>query len=127
MTEILHVHEPVILNSLNATDREHMRAIQESMEAVTQRQFFGTAASLFNDHPIRVAAKTGTVQIDGQLINDAVFIAYAPAPAPEIAVSVVVELGGSGAAIMDIARNVIDHYFRDGVSVLTAPFGELIP
>ena len=127
MTEVFSREEPVVLNSLNETDREHIRAIQESMEAVTQRSYFGTAASLFNDHPIPVAAKTGTVQIEGQRINDAVFIAYAPAPEPEIAIAVVVEQGGSGAAIMDIARSVIDHHFRDGVSVLTAPFGELIP
>ena len=126
MSELLFSHTPVVLNRLDYTDQEHLSIIQEGMINASLSAHFGTGASVFNAHPIRVASKTGTIQIDGQAINDAAFICYAPVQNPEIAISVVVERGGSGAAVMDIARVIIDHYFREPASVLAAPFGELI-
>ena len=127
MAEILHFHEPTVMNRLSDEDVAHLRIIQEGMEGAARSHMHGTAASVFDRHPIRVAAKTGTIQIEGQAINDAAFIIYAPATNPQIAISAVIERGGSGAAIMDITRVVIDHFFRETPSVLAAPFGNLIP
>jgi penicillin-binding protein 2 len=126
MSDLVFSRTPVVLNRLNEEDQEHLSIIQEGMTNASMAAHFGTGASVFSDHPIRVASKTGTIQIEGQEVNDAAFICYAPVGNPEIAISVVVERGGSGAAIMDIARVIIDHYFREPVSVLSAPFGELI-
>ena len=78
------------------------------MEAVAET---GTAKSIFSSYPVEVAAKTGTVQSDTASINNGVFICYAPADDPEIAVAVVVEKGGSGAGIMSIAKEILDAYF----------------
>ena len=58
-----------------------------------------------------MAAKTGTVQQDNSAVNDGVFICYAPADDPEIAIAVVVEKGGSGSALISIAKDVMDTYF----------------
>ena len=126
MSDLLFLRTPIVLNRLDYTDQEHLSIIQEGMINASLSAHFGTGASVFNAHPIRVASKTGTIQIEGQDVNDAAFICYAPVDNPEIAISVVVERGGSGAAIMDIARVIIDHYFREPASVLAAPFGELI-
>src|SRR5690606_24107739 len=73
-----------------------------------------------------VAGKTGTAQVRG-IAQDAtydaeqiderhrdhgLFIAYAPADAPRIAIAVVVENGGGGAsAAAPVARKIMDAYF----------------
>jgi penicillin-binding protein 2 len=123
-SELLYLQEPEALSTIAET--EHVEILQEGMLAVT-RGSRGTARSVFVDYPVRVAAKTGTVQVEGQAMNDGVFICYAPANNPEIAISIVVEKGGSGSAVMDIARMIFDYYFKTEITVLATPYGELIP
>ena len=123
LSELIYEHVAKAVNVIEET--EYIEILQEGMKAVTRTG--GTAAREFNDYPIRVAAKTGTVQVEGVDINNGVFVCYAPADEPEIAISVVVEQGGSGGAIMGIARSIMDYYFRSGSTVLSSPFGELIP
>ena len=48
------------------------------------------------------------------LINNAVFIAFAPYENPEIAVSVVIEGGSAGAIGAQIAREVFDYWLAAG-------------
>ena len=75
-----------------------------------------------------VAAKTGTVQNDTGNSNTGVFVCYAPADDPEIAISVVVERGNAGRTIMDIAKNVLDYYFDTPTEVVVIPTdGSLVP
>jgi len=128
-TEILHTHVPEVKNVIEDTD--NLAIIQEGMVAVT-RGNHGTARRTFGGHhpvnyPIIIAAKTGTMQVAGQAANDGAFVAYAPADNPQIAIAVVVEKGGSGAAIMDIAKVIIDHYFATQGTFLATPYGEIIP
>jgi len=123
-TELLYAHEPEVLNEIE--EKEYIEILQEGMKAVSRGRY-GTASRTFGDYPIRVASKTGTVQVDEQNINNAVFICYAPADNPEIAISIVIEKGGSGSAVMDIAKRIFDYYFISEVTVLATPFGELIP
>ena len=123
-SELLYTHEPVVLNVIEET--EYIGIIQEGMRAVA-RGSQGTARSVFSDYPIRVAAKTGTVQQETSDINNGVFVCYAPADDPQIAISVVIEKGGSGSSVMDVARMIFDYYFRTESTVLAVPFGELIP
>lgn len=85
----------------------------------------GTAASVGANAPYSVAAKTGTAQVIGikqnakynaNAINErhrdhALFVAYAPADDPTIALAVIVENGGhGGSAAGPIARKVMDYY-----------------
>jgi penicillin-binding protein 2 len=85
----------------------------------------GTARSIGVRVPYRIAGKTGTAQvfgiaqdeeyvaeeIDKKLRDHALFIAFAPADDPRIAVAVIVENGGGGGAIAaPIARKVMDAY-----------------
>lgn len=103
-----------------ATDREHLQAVREGMIEVTQ---IGTARAIGLHAPYLIAGKTGTAQRIGRrgdksldpralpvnLRQQSLFIAYAPANAPTIAVAVVVEHGGYGAtAAAPIARTVLD-------------------
>jgi len=85
----------------------------------------GTAASVGANAGYSIAAKTGTAQVIGikqnekyneSAINErhrdhALFIAYAPAEDPTIALAVIVENGGhGGSAAGPIARKVMDYY-----------------
>ncbi|WP_338034571.1 penicillin-binding protein 2 [Halorhodospira neutriphila] len=95
----------------------------------------GTAHRIAEGLDYTIAAKTGTAQITGlaehrddqpeerprRLRDHALFIGFAPADEPEIAVAVVVEHGGSGGAkAAPIARSVFDAWLRDDRSYLQA-------
>ena len=53
------------------------------------------------------------MQSDTKIANTGIFVCYAPADNPQIAISVVVENGGSGAAIMSVAKEVLDYWFKE--------------
>ena len=63
------------------------------------------------DCDVIVGAKTGTAQRGEGLVNNAMFILYAPYENPEIAISIAVEKGGAGATLSPVARQVVDYYF----------------
>jgi len=122
--EDIFTQSPEVLNVIDETN--YLGYIQEGMLAAS-RGNRGTARSVFRSYPIPVASKTGTVQVEGRAMNDGVFVCYAPADNPEIAISIVIEKGGSGAQIMDIARIIFDHYFVTEGTFLTSAYGELVP
>jgi penicillin-binding protein 2 len=85
----------------------------------------GTARHIGIDSPYKIAGKTGTAQVFGlkqeekyneknieeKLRDHALFIAFAPADDPKIAVAVVVEHGGHGSSVAaPIARRIMDSY-----------------
>jgi penicillin-binding protein 2 len=104
-------------------DARNVELVKQGMLDVTQPG--GTAASVGAGAPYLIAAKTGTAQVigikQGEKYNEsaiderhrdhALFIAYAPAEAPKIALAVIVENGGhGGSAAGPIARQVMDYY-----------------
>jgi len=103
-----------------STNKDNLAAVRDGMIAVTQ---IGTAKAIGLHAPYLIAGKTGTAQRIGRkgnvsmdpralpvnLRHQSLFIAYAPANAPTIAIAVVVEHGGYGAtAAAPIARTVLD-------------------
>lgn len=93
-----------------------IKAVQKGMVAVANSED-GTAATIFKDfRPIigEVAGKTGTAEtgLEATSSSNALFVCYAPADDPEIAVAVVVEKGVSGAWSAPIARDVLMAYFK---------------
>ena len=85
----------------------------------------GTGRSIGFGAPYRIAGKTGTAQVFGlgedeeyeheevafHLRDHALFIAFAPAEDPKIAISVLVEHGGSGGGVAaPVARKVMDEF-----------------
>jgi len=123
-TETLFEQTPRILNQIEET--EYIEILQEGMLAVSMGSR-GTARDIFRNYRIPVAAKTGTVQIEGRRINDGVFVCYAPADNPEIAISIVIEKGGSGSQVMAIARTIMDHYFVTESTFMATPYGQMVP
>lgn len=91
----------------------NIKAVQKGMVAVANSQD-GTAVNIFKDFPFKVAGKTGTAETGQEETSssNALFVCYAPADDPEIAVAVVVEKGVSGAWSAPIARDVLMSYFN---------------
>lgn len=87
-------------------------AIIEGMEGVV-RDTRGTARSAFEGFParIRVAGKTGTVEVPGKQVHGW-FAGFAPVDAPEVVVIVFIEHGGGGGSTAaPVARAILDTYF----------------
>ncbi|MUV13446.1 penicillin-binding protein 2 [Noviluteimonas gilva] len=101
----------------------NLRAVQEGMMGTMQPG--GTGFSLVRGAPYLMAGKTGTAQkisrrggasvdphqLPFHLRHQALFVGYAPADNPTIAVAVAVEHGGFGASTAGpIARKIFDAY-----------------
>jgi penicillin-binding protein 2 len=112
-------------DSLPMQSSLHWEAVIDSMVEVMHGKR-GTARHTGEGLPFKAAGKTGTAQVFGikqdekydaetlekKLHDHALYIAFAPADKPEIAIAVVVENGGSGSkTAAPIARKLIDHYF----------------
>lgn len=104
-------------------DPDNLRAVRNALVGVTRPG--GTAARAGAGAAYAFAGKTGTSQVIGvkqgekyaeEKIHErhrdhALFVAYAPAADPKIALSVLVENGGhGGAAAAPVARLVMDYY-----------------
>lgn len=112
--------EPQPIRDLNLKP-QNIEVIRRAMIGVNKE---GTGARAFAGVPYEVAGKTGTAQVfslkGGQykeggvkkeLRDHALFIAFAPADKPTIALAVLVENGGFGAqSAAPIARMVMDYY-----------------
>lgn len=99
----------------------HLRAVQEGMENTIHGR--GTATAMARGADYRMAGKTGTAQrisrrgsanfdprkLPYHLRHQALFVGYAPADEPTIAIAISVEHGGyGGAAAAPIARKIFD-------------------
>lgn len=101
---------------------QHLKTVIDAMVDVNVN---GTGRAAFQGAPYKVAGKTGTAQVIGIKQNEkydanriderhrdhSLFIAFAPADEPKIALAVIVENGGFGAlAAAPIARQAFDYY-----------------
>lgn len=113
--------EPTPLRNLGIRP-EHIQVIKQALIGVNRE---GTGARAFADAPYTSGGKTGTAQVVAikqgekyvesrvaeQHRDHALFIAYAPADKPTIAVAVVSENSGFGArTAAPIARQVLDYH-----------------
>lgn len=118
------------LTSIEPQPVGHVQLASENVQRITDAMVDvlkpgGTAVVAGSGAEYRIAGKTGTAQVigikqneryDERRINErhrdhALFIAYAPADAPTIAVAVLVENGGHGSSsAAPVARKVMDFY-----------------
>ena len=85
-------------------------AVYEGMESVTG-DAGGTAYNTFKNFPIKVAGKTGSVQVSGSKADNAWFIGFAPFDDPEIAICALVEHGVHGTYTAPIIVAILEEYF----------------
>ncbi len=101
-------------------DEENLSAIKWGMGMVANE---GSAAWYFKDLPVKIGAKTGTAQVSRNSEAHAILVAFAPYEDPEIAISIVVEHGGSGTSVAAIAAEILNSYFSSR-DVMDAPAAE---
>lgn len=122
-----------------SSDAANLAAVREGMVAVVHGPT-GTARAIGVNAPYLIGGKTGTAQVVSNrnnlrldphslplhLRHQALFIAYAPADQPRIAVAVIVEHGGFGSSTAaPIARAILDAWLLPKPS--TAPMPEKQP
>ncbi|MBO4853658.1 MAG: penicillin-binding protein A [Oscillospiraceae bacterium] len=110
-TRLIRSYDEDPLNVVSMSDST-VQAVLSGMHDLTVS---GSVAPQFSRCTVSAGAKTGTAQV-GTEINNGVFVAFAPYENPEIAVAVVIEKGGSGAALADTAVAIINSYFAAGGS-----------
>jgi penicillin-binding protein 2 len=125
LTREVRFTDPTPLPSVGEQDPGHWQLIIDAMVGVTAEPR-GSARAPMLGTTYSIAGKTGTAQvigiaqdaryreedIDERLRDHGLFVAFAPAEAPRIALGVVIENGGGGSrAAAPVARKILDAYF----------------
>ena len=115
---------PITIEPAAVAKEENWNTIIHAMQQVIHSAH-GTARRISHNLPFNIAGKTGTAQVFGikqdeeyveedikkKLRDHALFVGFAPVEEAQIAISVIVENGGSGGATAaPIARKVMDKY-----------------
>ena len=128
--QISNEHELLQSNHQNIIEIYNQRqwdTIKKAMVDVVHGDH-GTARGISYNAKFKIAGKTGTSQliaiaqdeeykkadVPEELQDHALFIAYAPADMPRIAIAVVIENGGSGSgSAAPVARHLFDYYLKN--------------
>jgi len=122
-SNVIEQRAPIPEPAISSVSPDQWNVAIEGMELVTTPG--GTAVVAAAGAPYKIAGKTGTAQVftvqEGQkynakqlsdrLLDHALFIAFAPAENPKLAVAIFVENGGHGSsAAAPLARKILDAY-----------------
>lgn len=134
----MNVRVPVV-------NEENWRTAVNSMVSVVHGGRGTAYSSIGRTATYKIAGKTGTAQVAGikqgakynesqtpeRLRDHALFVAFAPAEAPQIAMGIIVENGGHGSSTAaPVARLAMDYYLKDLLgqgSVAKSPEAEVKP
>lgn len=114
-SRLLYMHDDKPMNTVEMSDST-LSAVTKGMHELTVS---GSVAYAFENCVVSAGAKTGSAQVGTDIANG-VFVAYAPYENPEIAVAIVIEKGGSGAALANTAVEIINSWFsraQDGTAI----------
>ena len=114
-SRLLYMYDDNPINTVEMSDVT-LSAVTRGMHELTVS---GSVAYAFENCVVSAGAKTGSAQVGTDIANG-VFVAYAPYEKPEIAVAIVIEKGGSGAALANTAVEIINSWFsraQDGTAI----------
>lgn len=114
-SRLLYMYDDEPMNTVEISDST-LSAVTKGMHELTVS---GSVAYAFENCVVSAGAKTGSAQVGTDIANG-VFVAYAPYENPEIAVAIVIEKGGSGAALANTAVEIINSWFsraQDGTAI----------
>ena len=115
--EYVYDAEPVETIAMSS---ENLSAVLAGMHDLAAE---GAVSQYFKNCIVDAAAKTGTIQTGDTKNNNGAFVCFAPYDDPQIAVAIVIEKGGSGAALSSTAVQVLNAYFSN-TSASSAITGE---
>ncbi|BAL01833.1 penicillin-binding protein A [Oscillibacter valericigenes Sjm18-20] len=123
-SSIIYTGVPDPLNRIDIKP-ENLAAVKNGMHELTTT---GSLASYFRSCVVDTGAKTGTAQITKDTKNNGVFVCFAPFDNPEIAVAIVIEKGGSGAALASTAVEILNAYFtKEEIGTVILGEDQLLP
>lgn len=99
------VQEPVLTRQLDKISPDLWEIIDGGMEMMAADN------RTLGELSIPIAGKTGTAQQTAGRPNHALFVGYAPAEEPQIAVAARIAYGYSSANAVDVAADVVRYYF----------------
>ena len=114
-SRLLYMYDDNPINTVEMSDTT-LSAVTRGMHELTVS---GSVAYAFENCVVSAGAKTGSAQVGTDIANG-VFVAYAPYEKPEISVAIVIEKGGSGAALANTAVEIINSWFsraQDGTAI----------
>ena len=124
--EVISEPPPVVLGNLPVTP-EVIEILQKALRAVVNEPG-GTGYWAVRIPELEIAGKTGTSQVVSLDVSKAVaerfkdhalFVSYAPADEPELAIAVIVEHGGHGStAAGPIAKAAYQYWFADRIAAV---------
>jgi penicillin-binding protein 2 len=105
-SSVIYAYDKAPLNTVEMSGST-VQAVKEGMHNLTT----GSLSYYFSNCVVSAGAKTGTAETGIANTNNGVFVCFAPYDDPQIAVAVVIEKGGSGAALASTAVDIVNSYF----------------
>ncbi|MCL4399910.1 penicillin-binding transpeptidase domain-containing protein [Patescibacteria group bacterium] len=103
-----------VLSDLSSAIGEYLPLVKEGMIDTVSKPY-GTAY-LLHDLPFQVAGKTGSAQVANNTKTNALFVGYAPADNPQIALIVLVENAKEGSSnAVPVAKDVFSWYYENRI------------
>ncbi len=106
----LSVYEPEVRNEMTDISSSTWEALRTGMKEVIQSH------TEFDDLRTVIAGKTGTAQESEERPNHALFIGYAPADDPEIAIATRIAYGYTSSNMCAFADTVMRYYFGEATA-----------
>jgi len=122
-TDVLYLYDEPPVATVEMSEST-VAAIKQGMGDLART---GSVSRYFKNCVVSAGAKTGSAQTGSDVANG-VFVCFAPFEDPEIAVAVVIEKGGSGAALASTAVEIINAYYADSaIGTVVLPEDTLLP
>jgi len=109
-SQVIYAENPQPESNIDIS-QTNLAAVKRGMHDLTTT---GALSSYFKSCVVEAGAKTGTAQVNTQKVNNGVFVCFAPYDDPQIAVAIVIEKGGTGAALASTAVEILNAYFTAG-------------
>jgi penicillin-binding protein 2 len=120
--KLIKQYEPVVDHEMKDVSSNTWDLVHQGMEAV-----IGYNSTTFSGLEISMAGKTGTAQQSAVHPDHGLFVGYAPAEAPEIAIAVRIANGYSSSYAAEIGRDIVRANFKlaDKNELITGAAAEL--
>lgn len=107
-----YVYDAAPVESITMDERNLAAVLGGMHDLATE----GAVSFYFKDCIVDACAKTGTVQTGDEENNNGAFVCFAPYDDPQIAVAIVIEKGGTGAALASTAVQILNAYFSNSAA-----------
>lgn len=120
--KIIKQYEPVVAREITDVSSNTWNLVHQGMEAV-----IGYNSTIFSGLEISMAGKTGTAQQSALHPDHGLFVGFAPAESPEIAIAVRIANGYSSSYAAEIGRDIVKANFKlaDKDELITGSAAEL--